>query len=326
MPKADNMLSILWLLKTRRRVTAKQLAEALEIHVRSVYRYIDALCASGVPIVAESGPNGGYTLLPSFRESPLFFDLEEQKALVQAAVFAKQAGYPHEAALERAVGKLKRYATAEQRDTLDRHAADIDVISASADDTVRETLRVVEEAIQRSESVDIEYEKGYGGPTSARRIDPYGLVVWRSRWYVVAHCRLRDEVRSFRADRIRSCVPSAATFARPEGFSARRYFMQFLLPKQGDDEAEELVEFKLRGDRRAIDDLCLHWLFAPALVERTAEEATFRMDRQWVRHYVPYTLIAFGTSIAAAEPPALVDAMLEVLERLRPHYEAMRKR
>ena len=326
MPKADNMLSILWLLQTRRRVTAKQLAEALEIHVRSVYRYIDALCASGVPIVAESGPNGGYTLLPSFRESPLFFDLEEQKALVQAAVFAKEAGYPHEAALERAVGKLKRYATAEQRDTIDRYAAGIDVISASADDAVRETLRAVEEAVERSESVDIEYEKGYGGPASVRRIDPYGLVVWRSRWYVVAHCRLRDEIRSFRADRIRSCVRSGATFVRPEQFSAREYFMQFLLPKRDEDGPEELVEFKLRGDHRAIDDLCLHWLFAPALVERTAEEATFRMERQWVRHYVPYTLIAFGTSIAAAEPPALVDGVLEVLERVRTHYEEMRRR
>lgn len=64
-PKADNMLSILWLLRTRGRVTAKQLAESLEIHVRSVYRYIDALCASGVPIVAEAGPNGGYSLLPT---------------------------------------------------------------------------------------------------------------------------------------------------------------------------------------------------------------------------------------------------------------------
>jgi predicted DNA-binding transcriptional regulator YafY len=51
MSKADHMLSILWMLKQRRR-TAAELAEALEISVRSVYRYIDALCASGVPLIA----------------------------------------------------------------------------------------------------------------------------------------------------------------------------------------------------------------------------------------------------------------------------------
>lgn len=63
MSKADNMLAILWLLKSRKRMTAKQFSDALEIHVRTVYRYIDALCASGVPIISDAGYNGGYSLL-----------------------------------------------------------------------------------------------------------------------------------------------------------------------------------------------------------------------------------------------------------------------
>lgn len=72
MSKADNMLAILWLLKTKKRMTAKQLANELEIHIRSVYRYIDALCASGVPIIADSGHNGGYHLLHDLTKAPLF--------------------------------------------------------------------------------------------------------------------------------------------------------------------------------------------------------------------------------------------------------------
>lgn len=79
MSKADHMLSIIWLLKTRNKMTAKQLAEALEINIRSVYRYIDSLCSSGVPIVAESGHNGGYSILKQFKESPLIFHLESKK-------------------------------------------------------------------------------------------------------------------------------------------------------------------------------------------------------------------------------------------------------
>ena len=74
MSKADRLLAILQLLGigTGKKMTAGQLAEALEVHVWTVYRDIDALCASGVPVVADAGP-GGYRLLPRFTAVPLFF-------------------------------------------------------------------------------------------------------------------------------------------------------------------------------------------------------------------------------------------------------------
>ena len=323
--KADNMLAILWQLRTRQRVTAKQLAESLEIHVRSVYRYIDALCASGVPIVAESGPSGGYTLLPTFRESPLFFDLEEQKALVHAAAFAKEHGYPYGEALDRAIGKLKRYANEEQQETLARHAAGLDVIAGSGGGSLAATLQAIEAAVAETKVLRIDYEKGYAGPTETRLVEPYGLVVWRSRWYVVGHCRLRQAIRSFRTDRIRSCAATEESFVRPEAFSAREFFLKFLLPEGEGNQEEGVVEFRLRGTARAIDDLCLHWLFSRSLVERSEREAVFRMEAQWAKHYAPYTLVAYGTSITVLDPPSLVEDVLAVLDRLRPHYEHMRR-
>ncbi|MFD1905973.1 helix-turn-helix transcriptional regulator [Paenibacillus rhizoplanae] len=57
----------------RQKLTAAQIADSLEISVRTVYRYIDALGASGVPVVAESGHDGGVYILDSFSETPLFF-------------------------------------------------------------------------------------------------------------------------------------------------------------------------------------------------------------------------------------------------------------
>ena len=66
MAKNGNMLAILWMLNSGTKITAKQIAEKLEINIRTVYRYIDSLCESGVPIISDSGQNGGYTLLNNF--------------------------------------------------------------------------------------------------------------------------------------------------------------------------------------------------------------------------------------------------------------------
>jgi len=63
MSKNDNMLAILWMLNSGIKVTAKQISEKLEINIRTVYRYIDALCASGVPIISDTGHNGGDSFL-----------------------------------------------------------------------------------------------------------------------------------------------------------------------------------------------------------------------------------------------------------------------
>ena len=92
MSKADNMLAILWLLKSEKKMTAKQLSDELEIHIRTVYRYIDSLCASGVPIVSDSGHNGGYSLLHNFTKAPLFFDLVEQRRLFMQLSSPKRPG------------------------------------------------------------------------------------------------------------------------------------------------------------------------------------------------------------------------------------------
>ncbi len=75
MPKIDNMLAILWMLRSGQKLTAKQISEKLEMNIRTVYHYIDTLSTSGVPIISEPGHNGGYSLLNNFIKAPLFLIL-----------------------------------------------------------------------------------------------------------------------------------------------------------------------------------------------------------------------------------------------------------
>ncbi|WP_409343289.1 helix-turn-helix transcriptional regulator [Paenibacillus sp. MBLB4367] len=321
MSKADNMLSILWLLKTEKRMTGKQLADALEINIRTVYRYIDALCASGVPIVSDAGHNGGYSLLGTFMEAPLFFDMNEQKALVHAAIFAQESGYPFGDALAQAIAKLKMYTNQEQLERINRHAAGFDVIGPPPDGSEAPILQELEAAVADSHTIGIDYQKGYGAQTFERRIDPYGIVLWKGKWYVVGHCHLRLDIRSFRVDRIRRLTRTDSVFERPAGFSARQVFMANIIPET--DKPDQLVTMRIRGKRQAIDDLCGHWLFGQLLQERDAESAVFKLEKNMMLHYVPHLLMTYRQSIQVLEPDALKERLVAAAADLLTHYKNM---
>ncbi|SIR32722.1 Predicted DNA-binding transcriptional regulator YafY, contains an HTH and WYL domains [Paenibacillus sp. RU4T] len=327
--KADNMLSILWLLRSGRKMTAGQLAESLEVHVRTIYRCIDSLCASGVPILADSGPNGGYRILESFSESPLFFDPDEQRALVQASVFAREAGYPYSGDLARALDKLMRYATDEQRSRLNRHADGLEVVHSPTGPLEQEALRELEKAAASGETVIMEYDKGYGKSgasiaSSRREFDPYGIVHWKGAWYTVGFCRLRGELRSFRADRIRSIETSSLRFEKPEGFSAKEHLLNSLMP--GALEQEQLVDVILEGAPLALGELCRHWLFGHSVAERLPERLHLRLGADSLRTFVPYFLLPYGRSLTIIEPAVLIERMVQASSEAAAHYTDMLKR
>ncbi|MCQ6561808.1 helix-turn-helix transcriptional regulator [Paenibacillus mendelii] len=320
MTKADNMLSILWMLRSGKRMTAKQLAEELEIHVRTVYRCIDSLCASGVPIVADTGPNGGYHILSRFADSPLIFDHEEQKGLIHASVFAREAGYPHSEALARAMDKLKRYANEKQLAQLERHGGGLSVIYPPIDGKYQSFLQLLEEATGQGRTLEMEYHRGKGEVTPPRLFNPYGIVYWKGNWYAVGHCGYRGELRSFRVDRILRLQETESRFERPAGFSAKDFLLGQLLP--GPEGDAELETVRIGGQEQVLNELCRHWLFGHALTERRPEEAVFRLERTMLLTYAPYFLMPYGTALTI-ESELLVRKLAEAGARISGHYEAM---
>lgn len=319
MSKNDNMLAILWMLNSGAKITAKQIAEELEINVRTVYRYIDSLCASGVPIVSDAGHNGGYSLLNNFISAPLFFDIEEQKALLHAAVFAKEAGYPFSEALSRATEKLKMYSNQEQESILNRHLVGFEVINRDIAPSVKTTLEELELAVASEYSVEIEYRTSHEEQPRPRVIDPYGMFYWNNKWYTIGFCHLRNEIRSFRAERILQIKQTQMKFKRPEAFSAKEFFLQNLLPDlTGKDVVISLI---IRGRSEALDDLCIHWFLGHHLKERTSNQAVFLLDERVIHAYVPYFLLSYGKAIQVIEPQSLKIKLVAVASELMEYYK-----
>lgn len=318
MPKNDNMLAILWMLNSGAKITANQISERLEINIRSVYRYMDALCVSGVPIISEPGHNGGYSLINKFIRAPLFFDLEEKKSLLHAATFAMEAGYPFMEALNSATSKLKMFSNQEQEKALNRHLVGFEVVSRSGDPDIKPILMEIEQAVANECSISIEYCTGYEGHPKHRVVDPYGMLYWNDKWYVIAFCHLRNEVRSFRVDRIVNIISTKNTFKRPEAFSAREFFTKNLLLNM--ESKVGLCTLVIEGKTEALNDLCSHWFLGCHLIERTECRANFLIDENSINTYVPHILLPYGKSIKVLEPNSFKDAMAAILRDLMDYY------
>ncbi|GBF74430.1 DNA-binding transcriptional regulator [Paenibacillus sp. 598K] len=320
MPKKDNMLAILWMLNSGEKWTAQQIAEKLEIHIRTVYRYIDALCASGVPIIADTGHNGGYSLLRQFITSPLLFSMDEKKALLHAAQFAKEAGYPLSEALEQATSKLKMYSNPEQEGMLTHHLAGFEVINRKGYPAVQPVLQQLEQAVANESSVEMAYRNRHDEQSPVRVIDPYGVVNWNNKWYTIAFCHLRREVRSFRVDRILTLARTASSFKRPADFSARTFFMNKLLP--GGEGSSEFISLIIDGRAEALDDLCMHWFLEHHLQERTSTQAVFLIETELLYTHVPNILLPYGKSVQVIEPQQLKHKLVALVAELMEYYEA----
>lgn len=314
MPKTDNMLAILWMLRSGKKVTAKEISEKLEMNIRTVYRYIDTISTSGVPVISEPGHNGGYTLLNNFIEAPLFFDSEEQTSLFHAAVFAEEAGYYGGEALNRAISKLRNYSNQEQETKINQHVTILEVINRLSPHSMEPFLKELQQAVADGYSVTFLYCKGGEKQLNDRLVDPYKMIYWNTKWYVIGFCHLRNDLRSFRVDRMESLMLSENKFNRPENFSARDFFTKSLLPMI--EGKEEIISLVISGEKSVLADICQHWFLEHYLQERTSNQAVFLLEKDVLHTYVPYLLLPYNKSIQVIEPMSLKERLIEVLTEL----------
>jgi len=314
MPKIDNMLAILWMLRSGKKITAKQISEELEINIRTVYRYIDTISTSGVPVISEPGHNGGYTLLNNFIEAPLFFDFEEQTSLFHAAVFAEEAGYYGGEALNRAISKLSKHSNQDQETKINQHLTSLEVISRISSLTMVPFLKDLEKAVADGCSVKILYHKSGEKQLNYRLVDPYRIIYWNNKWYVIGFCHLRNDIRSFRVDRIESLMLTENKYKRPENFSARDFFMKNLLPTI--EDKEDIISLVISGNESTLNDFCQHWFLGHYLHERNSNQAVFLLEKDIAHTYIPYLLLPYGKSIQIIEPISIKQRLIEVLSEL----------
>ena len=220
MNRAERLFQLTNCLRGRRTaVTAKSLAEKLGVSERTIYRDIQALELSGIPVEGEAGV--GYRIRYDFDLPPLMFDRYEILALILGSRMVQAWSDPE---LADAAGRA-----------LDRiHAILPDDLKAVADQptflvpnflttsSVPELSGTLRRAIEKRQQLQLHYRRE-DGQTSERLIDPMGMIYWGGKWTLIAWCHLRHNYRQFRPDRILTLTPVDSYFETTETHSIEHY-------------------------------------------------------------------------------------------------------
>jgi len=219
MRRADRLFEIIQQLRGSRLVTANALAEKLEVSVRTVYRDVRDLQASGVPIDGAAGV--GYLLRPGYQLPPLMFLPSEIEALIVGARMVKAwAGKGLAAAAAEALVKIGEVVPEERMRAAER--VPIFATGYRIRDAERENLDTLSRAIDERLKLSLGYRDAEG-EGSRRVVWPLALHFWGQVWTLAAWCELRQDFRTFRVDRLEAVSADGEVFGREPGRTLEDY-------------------------------------------------------------------------------------------------------
>lgn len=220
MRKAERLFQLITLLRGRRlAITANTLAEILEVSERTIYRDIQALILSGVPIEGEAGV--GYMLDNTFELPPMMFTIEETLALLMGSKLVQTWG---DKSLAAGASSAFEKITAILPDKLKQlsEQSPIFIPHYFRNEDHAQLNHQVRTAVESKHQITIEYEDAKYS-YSNRIIEPLGLVFWGNKWTIIAYCQLREDYREFRLDRIKQCQTLSTTFTLNEQKNVEHY-------------------------------------------------------------------------------------------------------
>ena len=311
--RADRLVSIVLLLQSRERLTARQLARELEVSERTVLRDMDALSASGIPVVADRGARGGWRLLDGYQTKLTGLKPEEIHALFLGRPARLMADLGMKQSADAAILKLEAALpqAARRQAEFARRRIHVDVRGWRDPGESVSALPVLLEAIWRERRVAFTYQK-LDCEASARVVEPLGLVAKGSTWYLVG--RSEGEPRTYRVSRIAAPAILDAPAIAPDDFDLAAYWEQ---------SAETFRRQLPRYDAVfLVDPPVLRWARYRGwrLEEETHEGERVRVRLRFdIEEEARQFALSFGGAVEVVEPAdlrvAVVEGAREILAR-----------
>lgn len=299
--QVSRLFEMLYILLERERVTAAELADRLEVSVRTIYRDVQALSEAGVPVYADRGKGGGLSILPGYKLSKSMLSEEERRSILASLQAAVQSGAQDQLVLR----KLTAFFGAPACDWVQIDFADW---SGHQD----ADIVVFRQAILDSRLLAFDYY-GESGQAMAREVCPFKLWFKGQAWYLRAYCLTRNAVRTFKLSRLKQ--PRIIPGEFPE--AARHARQSDVL--RTDWPEPEYMRLVLRADAcmgyRLYDD------FQASAITRL-EDGSFLVDTLFPPGaWIASIILSYGEHAEVLEPPALREEICHALKNMIARYE-----
>lgn len=314
MNKTDRMLAIVLELQRKDILRAEDLAAIFETSIRTIYRDIQALSESGVPIAGA--PGIGYSLMEGYFLPPVSFTVEEAVALLIGTDFVEQrfdTAYGTKAQTSRR--KIEAILPESIRREASRVRTTIRILTGGKEVDRREKtyLEMLRLAILEKQKVRFGYSKRMpeadGNRQSVRVVAPYGLVLIHGSWILIGQCELRQQLRHFRLSRMDELTVLKNRFEHPADFNLQDYkpiddrhvYVRILAHLHIADKVKEANNFYMETMEERTDGL--HVLFRV----REPEELL-----QWI--------LGWGADMVVLEPETLRKRVRAEVEKMLKCY------
>lgn len=226
--RVHRLISILLLIESKGKIKAKELAEKLETSIRTIYRDIDTLCEAGIPITSTRGPEGGVHFMEGYSVG---MDDLRRDDIVNLYLSGKGIHPDIQSEmglkLHNALLKLEKKLPSKYKDEITKVQTRFyfDDKPWWSERPEFPYIDILINSVWDSKKLRIKYRK-VNEDISVRTIHPYGIVVKRMAWYVIAHCENRNEIRTFRCERITDVEEIEEIFTIPQRFSLGEFWMK----------------------------------------------------------------------------------------------------
>ncbi|MFL5653778.1 MAG: helix-turn-helix transcriptional regulator [Ktedonobacteraceae bacterium] len=316
--RADRLLSILLLLQVQQRMTARELAKRLEVSERTIHRDMEALSTAGVPVTAERGTGGGWSLLEAYQTNLTGLTEVEIQALFLTGPARLLADLGLHQASEAALIKLlAALPSLSRRDAQDvRQRIHIDAAGWHNPEEAVPYLATLQDAIWQERKLRFIYRRS-DDTTVERLVDPLGLVAKGSIWYLVG--AVEGEIRTYRVSRVQGAGVTDLPCVRPRDFDLAAHWEQ------------SSADFKANLPRypatvRVTPAILSHMRYAgryariehvgPADADGWIQVSILFEEEHSACEYV----LSFGSQIEVVEPQALREKVIQAAESILALY------